>query len=273
VWQAEYQKRPHSLVSCLFWGTRREGQFLSLPPRLLFVMRANISCVAEGDNTAGWSVSLLTRSLTVRQILTWPAPLQPRQGELTTSPTFYSALFSLDQAPTPKVTETTASIISAGILEQSMGASNRVGIRLSYLPARLHRHVGRYDNLVPTRFLAPKNENQIFLIYMEIQSGAVAKSYMRKGFLIYEEMCKYFPIYEEVVSHIWLWNCSIMNFLIYEENLIFFFIVIKFQHRSEAKASPPLASHPGRTYASLFSLFRFLSNSCPLAVCCLSFIL
>ncbi len=31
---------------------------------------------------------------------------------------------------------------------------------------------------------------------MEIQSGAVAKSYMYRsmGFLIYEEMCKYFPI-------------------------------------------------------------------------------
>ncbi len=32
--------------------------------------------------------------------------------------------------------------------------------------------------------------------------GAVAKSYMRKGFLIYEEMLKYFPIYEETISHI-----------------------------------------------------------------------
>jgi hypothetical protein len=31
---------------------------------------------------------------------------------------------------------------------------------------------------------------------------AVAKSYMRKGFLIYEEMRKYFPTYEEAVSHI-----------------------------------------------------------------------
>jgi hypothetical protein len=25
---------------------------------------------------------------------------------------------------------------------------------------------------------------------------------MRKGSLVYEEMCKYFPIYEEAVSHI-----------------------------------------------------------------------
>ncbi len=69
-----------------------------------------------------------------------------------------------------------------------------------------------------------KKENQIFLIYKEIQSGAVAKSYVRKGFLIYEEMRKYFPIYKEAVSHIWLCNCSILNFLIYEENLIFFFV-------------------------------------------------
>ncbi len=43
---------------------------------------------------------------------------------------------------------------------------------------------------------------KIFLIYREIQSGAFAKSYMRKGFLIYEEMRKYFPKYEEAVSYI-----------------------------------------------------------------------
>ncbi len=52
----------------------------------------------------------------------------------------------------------------------------------------------------------------------EIQSGAFAK---------YEEMGKYFPIYEEAVSHIWLCNCSTLNFLIYEENLIFFFISVR----------------------------------------------
>jgi hypothetical protein len=44
-----------------------------------------------------------------------------------------------------------------------------------------------------------KKEKQIFLIYKEIQNGAVAKSYMRKGFLIYEEMRKYLAIYEEAV--------------------------------------------------------------------------
>ncbi len=32
--------------------------------------------------------------------------------------------------------------------------------------------------------------------------GSGAKSYMRKGFLKYKEMRKYFTIYEEAVSHI-----------------------------------------------------------------------
>jgi hypothetical protein len=36
-----------------------------------------------------------------------------------------------------------------------------------------------------------KKENKILLIYKEIQMGAVAKSYMRKGFLIYEEAVSY----------------------------------------------------------------------------------
>ncbi len=47
---------------------------------------------------------------------------------------------------------------------------------------------------------------------------------MRQSFLIYEEMRKYFPIYEEAGSHIWLCNCSALNFPIYEENFLFFFI-------------------------------------------------
>jgi hypothetical protein len=51
-------------------------------------------------------------------------------------------------------------------------------------------------------FYNDKKENQIFLLYKEILSGAIAKSYMRKSFLIYEKMRKYFPIYEEAISHI-----------------------------------------------------------------------
>ncbi len=60
-----------------------------------------------------------------------------------------------------------------------------------------------FQGSIPIGWYTNKKENQIFLIYEEIQSGAVAKSYMRKAFLIYEEMRKYFPIYEEAVSHIY----------------------------------------------------------------------
>ncbi len=65
-----------------------------------------------------------------------------------------------------------------------------------------------------------KKEKKIFLIYKEIQNGAVAKSYMMNGFLIYKELHKYLTKYEEAVSYIWLCNCSILNFLTYEENVI-----------------------------------------------------
>jgi hypothetical protein len=37
-----------------------------------------------------------------------------------------------------------------------------------------------------------KKKTKIFLIYKEIQMELGAKSYMSKGFLIYEEMRKYF---------------------------------------------------------------------------------
>jgi len=37
----------------------------------------------------------------------------------------------------------------------------------------------------------------------KIQMGSGAKLYMRKGFLIFEEMRKYFNIYEKAVSHLW----------------------------------------------------------------------
>ncbi len=68
-----------------------------------------------------------------------------------------------------------------------------------------------------------KKENKFFLIYKEIQTGAVAKSYKRKGFLIYDEMHNYLVIFEEDVSHMWLFNRR-LNFLIYEEIFIFIFL-------------------------------------------------
>ncbi len=55
-----------------------------------------------------------------------------------------------------------------------------------------------------------KKGNEISLICKDIQMESVAKSLMRKGFLIYEEMCKYLTIYEEAVSHIWPHNRSLL---------------------------------------------------------------
>jgi hypothetical protein len=55
----------------------------------------------------------------------------------------------------------------------------------------------RDTSFMDTSSCTDKKEKKNVFIYREIQSGAVAKSYMRKGFLIFEEMRKYFPIYEE----------------------------------------------------------------------------
>jgi hypothetical protein len=79
----------------------------------------------------------------------------------------------------------------------------------------------RRKNKKDERICTDRKENEIFLIYKEIQMGEVAKSYMRKGFLIYEEMQKYLTNYEEAVSHKCLCNRSLLNFLMYKENSIF----------------------------------------------------
>jgi hypothetical protein len=50
--------------------------------------------------------------------------------------------------------------------------------------------------------------------------GADAKSYMRKGFLIYEEMRKYLVIYNFATAPF------LVDFLIYEENFVLFFISV-----------------------------------------------
>jgi hypothetical protein len=50
---------------------------------------------------------------------------------------------------------------------------------------------------------------------------------MKKGFLKYGEMHKYLVIYREAVSHMKLCTRSLLNFLIYEENFVFFFISVR----------------------------------------------
>jgi hypothetical protein len=47
-----------------------------------------------------------------------------------------------------------------------------------------------------------RKENQNFPIYKEIQNGAVAKSYITNGLLIYGEIFPHFLIYRETLPHI-----------------------------------------------------------------------
>ncbi len=84
-----------------------------------------------------------------------------------------------------------------------------------------------------------KKENQIFLIYKENSEWSSCK-------VIYEEglpniwgnaQIQYFSIYEEAVSDIWHCNCSILNFLIYEENFIFFFIAVLSETKLRIKSN------------------------------------
>jgi hypothetical protein len=47
---------------------------------------------------------------------------------------------------------------------------------------------------------------------------------------MYEEMCKYLTTYEEAVSHMYDFATPFLNlnFLIYEEHLIFFFLSVRY---------------------------------------------
>jgi hypothetical protein len=54
--------------------------------------------------------------------------------------------------------------------------------------------LGLSTNIAHVQYTA-KKENEIFLIYNEIQNGAVAKSYMTNGLLICVEIFAHFLIY------------------------------------------------------------------------------
>jgi hypothetical protein len=71
---------------------------------------------------------------------------------------------------------------------------------VSDIPTRDRKNGKPYLQCSNPLFFTNKKENKIYLIYKEIQSGAFAKSYIKKGFLIYKEMRKYFLIYEKVVK-------------------------------------------------------------------------
>jgi hypothetical protein len=53
----------------------------------------------------------------------------------------------------------------------------------------------RLHNYIDDAAYTDKKENQIFLIYRKIQSGAVAKSFLTNGLLIYGEIFSHFLLY------------------------------------------------------------------------------
>ncbi len=79
----------------------------------------------------------------------------------------------------------------------------------------------------PSKCTLIKKFNKICLIYKEIQNGAVAKSYMTNGLLIY--LVKYLRIFSYIRKPFLIYDFATAPFwislYIYEENLIFFFFL------------------------------------------------
>jgi hypothetical protein len=111
--------------------------------------------------------------------------------------------------------------------------------------------------------------------------GSVARSYMGKGFLIYEEMRKYLTMKEETVSHTGLCNRTVLNSLIFEGNLIFFFISVQWnpvrhdekQKRSYSKTTSPRANeeldedeHRAISFRKIYGSKTFFANILPLYI-------
>jgi hypothetical protein len=59
------------------------------------------------------------------------------------------------------------------------------------LEGQNHNTLARIEN-INSQSYTDKKENKIFLMHKEIQRGSGAKSYKKKGFVIYEEIHKYF---------------------------------------------------------------------------------
>jgi hypothetical protein len=69
-----------------------------------------------------------------------------------------------------------------------------------YFPCAIHRPENEVKDDTSCCTLI-KNKNLIFLIYNEIQNGAVVKSYMANTLLIYGEIFAHFLIYWEALPH------------------------------------------------------------------------
>jgi hypothetical protein len=62
--------------------------------------------------------------------------------------------------------------------------------------------MGGQEGVWVAKYCTDKKVNQNFPIYKEIQKGAVAKSYITNGLLIYREIFPHFLIYWEAFPHI-----------------------------------------------------------------------
>jgi hypothetical protein len=74
------------------------------------------------------------------------------------------------------------------------GMELRKNIRNS-VSAEFREHPTKIIKEILSLTYTDKKENQIFLMYMEIQSGAVAKSYMTNDLPTYGEIFAHFLIY------------------------------------------------------------------------------
>jgi hypothetical protein len=88
-----------------------------------------------------------------------------------------------------------------GVGTQSGEVIAPVGPNIHLLPLGVKTH-NLTQKISRTESYTDKKEKKIFFIYKKIQMGSGTRSYMRKGFLIYEEVRKYLVIYEEAISHI-----------------------------------------------------------------------
>ncbi len=74
------------------------------------------------------------------------------------------------------------------LLHLCLGLTNHFVFSVSSPLRRKRFHRKRAKDVAGGNLHTDKKENQIFVIYKEIQSGAVAKSYITNGLLIYGEI-------------------------------------------------------------------------------------
>ncbi len=93
---------------------------------------------------------------------------------------------------------------------------------------RYHNAEGGLAHIKVTRRCRPRICQRGGCVFKGNSEGIGCKVIYEEGLpnILYVEMRKYLVIFEETVSHIWLCNRSRLNFLLYEENLIFFFISV-----------------------------------------------